>query len=207
MKVRVGRPSGGVLVQRPADSAGGTMNTPISSMAAPACSNVILTNLASVDGKLVRIVSVGETVPLKPASAELNTCAYSRRSLLLSPSEYTSVRATAITNCPRRSSSTEPGLPFWRLTVLIAVTCPRSILIQLYGLSLTQLAPARPSFTNEALCTPLSPGRASLDTAGCAVPLPESARSPYGVNSPYGQPGAGSSGRQMVSAISPVAAI
>jgi len=112
VKVIPGRPSWDMLVGCAASTGGSIIKTPTSSMAAPAFSNVILTNRAWMGENCVFMISVCETVPLKPVCAERKTCAYSTKSLLLSPSAYTSERATAITNCPRSLSVEEPGFPF-----------------------------------------------------------------------------------------------
>src|SRR5687768_2644637 len=72
-----GRSSWGLVVGCSDSSRDETIKTPTSSMAAPAFSNVILTNRALTSGNCVRIVSVCETLPLKPACSEWKTCAYS----------------------------------------------------------------------------------------------------------------------------------
>ena len=70
VEVNPDRSSCGVLVACSVTTGGSTINTPISSIAAPAFSNVILTNRAWTDRNRVWIVSASETEPLKPVCSE-----------------------------------------------------------------------------------------------------------------------------------------
>ena len=77
VKAIPGRSSWDVLVGCAASTGGSIIKTLTSSMAAPAFSNVILTNRAWTGENRVFMVSVCETLPLKPVCSERKTCAYS----------------------------------------------------------------------------------------------------------------------------------
>ena len=78
VKVIPGRSTWAVLVGCSASTGGSIIKTPTSSMAAPAFSNVILTNRAWTGENCVFMVSVCEALPLKPVCSERKTCAYSK---------------------------------------------------------------------------------------------------------------------------------
>ena len=73
VRVFSGASTRAVLVGRSASAGGSTINTPTSSMAVPAFSNVILTKRAFMGGNRIWRVSACETVPLKPACSEWKT--------------------------------------------------------------------------------------------------------------------------------------